>query len=94
MGHAKPHIPLHSFILRKNTFLQNKAILECLAQFGAPQQKRHVHARGGIQWRATVVIMEHMMCKDRLKEPGLFCLKKLKQGGDFAPVFQLLYGKV
>lgn len=31
--------------------------------------------------------MGHMMCKDRLKEPGLLCLKRLKQGGDFVPVF-------
>lgn len=37
-----------------------------------------------------MMIMGHMMCKDRLRELGLFCLKKLKQGGDFTPIFNHL----
>lgn len=37
-----------------------------------------------------MLIMGHMMCKDRLRELGLFCLKKFKQGGDFIPLFNYL----
>lgn len=36
------------------------------------------------------MIMGHKMCKDRLRELGLFCLKKLKQGGDFIHIFNYL----
>lgn len=36
------------------------------------------------------MIMGHMMCKDRLRELGLFCLKKLKHEGDFIHIFNYL----
>lgn len=36
------------------------------------------------------MIVGHMMCKDRLRELGLFCLKKLKQGGYFIRFFNYL----
>lgn len=77
--------------IKPSSRIKKRLHLKCLTQFKAPQYKMHMNTRReGIQWRAIVIIVRHMMYKERLRELGLFCLKKLKQEGYFIDVFNHL----
>ena len=63
-------------------------------QMRSPQCRRDMDLLEGIQQRATKMIqgMEHLPCKDRLKDLGLFTLEKKRLHDDLIVVCQYLKG--
>ena len=69
--------------------------LEYCIQMWSPQNRRDVDLTDCIQRRATKMIqgMDHLPCKDSLRELGLFILETRRLQGDLRVIFQYLKGE-
>lgn len=68
-------------------FSTGEATSVCCVQIWALQCKRYMDLLEQVQWKSKKMIKgwEHLSYKERLKELGLFSLKKRRLGGDLIP---------